>query len=403
MRAQFRNGSKNKKVCKWNWDNSCKSQEECCSGFCDNNDGKWRYGICKPKPQEVTEPTTDDNSSTECKPDWNDSCQVDDDCCSNICHKRSGGWMYGLCKPKPTTTIATTTTTTPESVEFDETNCRADWYDRCTTDKECCSKNCFGNNGLWPVGVCKPLPRTTTTSTESTITSTILTSTLANGIPTDITESAGSTTTEMTSTTIRTVTAASTTERLLTTSVAERPTTTRTTTTKSTTTEAEIFCNPDWFDRCTKNEECCSKNCYDNNGKWPSGICKPGIFKFGFRILFWLWVLADFLFFLGEPPMEDHEETEEEAKINYRDYRCNKVFTDRMIELHNEYRQWHQAQNLNLNEKLSSIAKSYTEMLSRQDVGLFHSRNRHWGENLAQVQGGDCKGKICKGKLETVW
>ena len=31
-------------------------------------------------------------------------------------------------------------------------------------------------------------------------------------------------------------------------------------------------------------------------------------------------------------------------------------------------------------------------MLSKQDVGLFHSRNRNWGENLAQVKGGDCKG-----------
>lgn len=294
MRTQFKNGSKNKKICKWDWDNSCKSQSECCSGFCDNNDGKWRYGICKPKPQEVTEPTDDDTSSAECKPDWNDSCQVDDDCCSNICHKRSGGWMYGICKPKPTPTIGTTSTT-PESIVFDETNCRADWYDRCSIDEECCSKNCFGNNGLWPVGVCKPFPRTTTTSKESTITSTILTSTLADEISTDITGSAGSTE-EITSTTIRTVTAASTTERLRTTSRTERPITTKTTTTKSTTTEAEIFCNPDWYDRCTKNEECCSKNCYDNNGKWPSGICKPGIFKFGLRILIWLWILADCLF-----------------------------------------------------------------------------------------------------------
>ena len=95
---------------------------------------------------------------------------------------------------------------------------------------------------------------------------------------------------------------------------------------------------------------------------------------------------------LGEPPIEVHEETEEEAKISFKDERCNTIFTDRMIDLHNEYRKWHSAQRLNLNDKLSSIAKSYTEMLSKQDVGLFHSRNRNWGENLAQVKGGDCKG-----------
>jgi len=34
-------------ACKPLWDNSCASNGDCCSGFCDNNNGQWAFGVCK--------------------------------------------------------------------------------------------------------------------------------------------------------------------------------------------------------------------------------------------------------------------------------------------------------------------------------------------------------------------
>ncbi len=34
-------------------------------------------------------------------------------------------------------------------------------------------------------------------------------------------------------------------------------------------------CQPDWFNKCKSDEECCSGNCDDNDGKWYYGVCKP--------------------------------------------------------------------------------------------------------------------------------
>ena len=37
-----------KRSCKSNWDNTCRSSSECCSNNCDNHDGQWLDGVCKP-------------------------------------------------------------------------------------------------------------------------------------------------------------------------------------------------------------------------------------------------------------------------------------------------------------------------------------------------------------------
>ncbi len=65
-----------------------------------------------------------------------------------------------------------------------------------------------------------------------------------------------------------------------------------------------------------------------------------------------------------------------------------------MLELHNKYRPIHDAAELELSEKLGAVALAYSENLALQDIGLFHSRNRRWGENLARWnKSDDCRGK----------
>jgi hypothetical protein len=34
-------------------------------------------------------------------------------------------------------------------------------------------------------------------------------------------------------------------------------------------------CQPDWYNTCHSNEECCSGTCYTNNGQWKDGLCTP--------------------------------------------------------------------------------------------------------------------------------
>jgi hypothetical protein len=34
-------------------------------------------------------------------------------------------------------------------------------------------------------------------------------------------------------------------------------------------------CQPDWYNTCHSNEECCSGTCYTNNGQWKDGLCMP--------------------------------------------------------------------------------------------------------------------------------
>jgi hypothetical protein len=36
-----------------------------------------------------------------------------------------------------------------------------------------------------------------------------------------------------------------------------------------------VGCQPTWYNKCHSDEECCSGNCDDNNGKWKDGVCKP--------------------------------------------------------------------------------------------------------------------------------
>ena len=40
--------SRLKRSCKSNWDNTCRSSSECCSGYCDNHQSQWIRGVCIP-------------------------------------------------------------------------------------------------------------------------------------------------------------------------------------------------------------------------------------------------------------------------------------------------------------------------------------------------------------------
>jgi hypothetical protein len=44
----------NSQTCKPLYDNSCTSNGQCCSGYCDNNNGQWALGVCKPGSTTVT-------------------------------------------------------------------------------------------------------------------------------------------------------------------------------------------------------------------------------------------------------------------------------------------------------------------------------------------------------------
>ena len=80
-------------------------------------------------------------------------------------------------------------------------------------------------------------------------------------------------------------------------------------------------------------------------------------------------------------------------KIDYKDISCNEMFRLKMLSLHNRYRKKHMALDFKISKKLEGIAKSYSEMLLREDIGLFHSRNRRWGENLGRFSGENCQRK----------
>ncbi len=115
-------------------------------------------GICKPSRISTTSKLAVTNDTQSCLPDWDATCTEDISCCSKICNK-DGLWIYGICKPEPTTTTISTTTESffePDPDDNTDAACLPDWYDRCKSNQTCCSGFCYNKNGEWPLGVCKP-------------------------------------------------------------------------------------------------------------------------------------------------------------------------------------------------------------------------------------------------------
>ena len=96
-------------TCKQNWDNTCTGSSDCCSGNCDNHGGEWLQGVCK--PGSVNSGPVQSNSggglisklkpsgSGNCKPNWDNTCTGSSDCCSGNCDNHDGQWLQGVCKP----------------------------------------------------------------------------------------------------------------------------------------------------------------------------------------------------------------------------------------------------------------------------------------------------------------
>ena len=87
--------------CQQDWYNMCHSNEECCSGTCNTNNGQWKDGLCIPKDNEKEH----EAMPSECKPDWFNKCKSDEECCSGKCDNKDGQWYYGLCIPKENNTF----------------------------------------------------------------------------------------------------------------------------------------------------------------------------------------------------------------------------------------------------------------------------------------------------------
>ena len=108
--------------CKSLWDNSCTSNRQCCSGFCDNKNGQWAFGVCKSgsgnnnsnngnNGGNNNNESDDDNSNgngnsngnsnsnSQCKQLWDNSCASNGECCSHHCDNNNGQWAFGVCKP----------------------------------------------------------------------------------------------------------------------------------------------------------------------------------------------------------------------------------------------------------------------------------------------------------------
>ncbi len=79
--------------CKPEWDNSCTSNSQCCTGFCDNNNGAWTYGVCK-------KTANGGGVALNCKPEWDNSCTSSSQCCTGFCDNNNGAWTFGVCKRK---------------------------------------------------------------------------------------------------------------------------------------------------------------------------------------------------------------------------------------------------------------------------------------------------------------
>ena len=77
------------RACKPDWDNSCRANSECCSSYCDNNNGQWALGVCKAGSTPI---------NTQCKPLWDNSCKTNAECCSGHCDNVNGQWAFGVCK-----------------------------------------------------------------------------------------------------------------------------------------------------------------------------------------------------------------------------------------------------------------------------------------------------------------
>lgn len=251
-------------ACKIDWDSTCQSHSDCCSSICDNNNGQWIYGLCRPSISTKKGETTT-KMNAECRSDWYDRCTKNSDCCSNTCENNNGQWDFGVCKPKVTTRK---THTTFKMVPI----CKKDWDNTCSKNVDCCSNICDRHSdGPWDFGVCAPktnqkLILTTTTSTSriigSSATTKIMETTQQNMVSNKdlpicecICNNNG--------------------EKSFGICKADQVITKKNL--SDTTIQPKTNCKTDWDNTCKYNNDCCSNICENYNGKWNLGVCRPKV------------------------------------------------------------------------------------------------------------------------------
>ncbi len=87
-------------ACKELEDNTCTTGNDCCSGYCDDRNGAWAFGVCKPI-LVVTFPPI----ASSCKVLYDNTCTLNGQCCSGFCDDNNGAWAFGVCKPATTSII----------------------------------------------------------------------------------------------------------------------------------------------------------------------------------------------------------------------------------------------------------------------------------------------------------
>lgn len=170
--------------CQPDWSNDCESNSNCCSGYCDNNDGQSTTGICK-KDQESSEngKTKSASNLINWQPgDWamdcdffgNDmsSCQVPTERCTETCRETVGcthftwtDYKEGTCWMKngsisksdaefKSGAVCGTVNTTTTTIAITK-SCKPDFSNDCESNSHCCSGYCDNNDRQWKTGVCK--------------------------------------------------------------------------------------------------------------------------------------------------------------------------------------------------------------------------------------------------------
>jgi hypothetical protein len=230
------------KSCKQLWDNSCTSNNECCTKFCDNNNGQWAAGVCKTRSGNDGDRGDDDNGgdnnngddnnngndNSGCKPLWDNSCTSNNECCTKFCDNNNGQWAAGVCKTRSGNdgdrgdddNGGDNNNGDDNNNGNDNSGCKPLWDNSCTSNNECCTKFCDNNNGQWAAGVCKTRSGNDGDRGDDD-----------NGGDNNNGDDNNNG-------------------------------------------NDNSGCKPLWDNSCTSNNECCTKFCDNNNGQWAAGVCK---------------------------------------------------------------------------------------------------------------------------------
>jgi len=255
--------------CKQLWDNSCTSNNQCCTKYCDNHNGQWASGVCKTRSSNDGDGDGDDNipdnggggddngnGNSGCKPLWDNSCTSNNECCTKYCDNHNGQWAAGVCKTRSNSPDNGNDGDGDDNKngngngngsddDGDDNNngngnsgCKPLWDNSCTSNNECCTKYCDNHNGQWAAGVCK----TRSNSDDNKPDNGSGGDDNGNG---DNNGGGGDDNGDDNNNN-----------------------------NNNGNDNGNSGCKPLWDNSCTSNNECCTKYCDNHNGQWAAGVCK---------------------------------------------------------------------------------------------------------------------------------